>query len=430
MPLQNNTIYRALGRNAVHPFPARMAPELVCALIKNSRRPIRVLDPMMGSGTVLALAQSRMHKAIGFDIDPLAVLMARVWTTPSDSALVRKRAATVLKRAEARFKIISVGAAYPVAADKETRKFIRYWFDAYARRQLTALSEAIAGIKDPHIKDVLWCAFSRLIIAKSAGASRALDLAHSRPHRHFITAPTKPFNNFLNSVELVVKNSLTKGSKSNGPRATAREGDARKLPLNSSTVDLVVTSPPYLNAIDYIRCSKFSLVWMGYNVSELSMVRKHSVGTEVGRKLLDDHEVAGILELLKIKKLAPRKRAIVSAYIDDMRAAIDEVARVLTPGGQAIYVIGDNTISGIYVKNSEILTSLAVNAGLKLLEGATRRLPPNRRYLPPPTGKGEESFDGRMRNEVVLRFGKPKLRLRRQNLLYARLSDASSKFNG
>jgi hypothetical protein len=105
--------------------------------------------------------------------------------------------------------------------------------------------------------------------------------------------------------------------------------------------------------------------------------------------------------------LAARKRAIVAAYIDDMRAAIDEVARVLTPGGQAIYVIGDNTIAGIYVKNSEILISLAENAGLKLIEGATRPLPPNRRYLPPPTGKGEESFDGRMRNEVVLRFGKP-----------------------
>jgi hypothetical protein len=358
MPSRNNTIFGALGRNAVHPFPARMAPELVCDLIRNSPRPIRILDPMMGSGTVLALAQSQNHRAVGVDIDPLAVLISRVWTTPNGGETVIRIARAVLKRAIRHVEGMPLSKSYPNGANSETRRFIRYWFDPQARRQLAALSLAISRVRNANTKDVLWCAFSRLIIAKSSGASRALDLAHSRPHRHFKTAPANPFDKFLHSIQFVLKNSLVKYRRSNGPKTIVREGDARRLPLSANSIDLVVTSPPYLNAIDYIRCSKFSLVWMGYEVSDLSAVRKRSVGTEVGRDLAQDVEVLEILKNLRISKLPRRRSAIIAAYVDDMRMAIDEVARVLVPGGKAVYVIGENTIRGVYVKNSEILTAL------------------------------------------------------------------------
>jgi tRNA G10 N-methylase Trm11 len=75
------TIFETLGRDPVHPFPARMAPGIALDILAAESEPIRVLDPMMGSGTVLAVARARGHAAIGIDIDPLDVLLARVWTT-------------------------------------------------------------------------------------------------------------------------------------------------------------------------------------------------------------------------------------------------------------------------------------------------------------------------------------------------------------
>jgi DNA modification methylase len=234
-----------------------------------------------------------------------------------------------------------------------------------------------------------------------------LDLAHSRPHRHFLTAPSKPFPKFLTSVDFVLKNSLVKYDRTNGPAAKLREGDARKLPIRTGSIDLVVTSPPYLNAIDYIRCSKFSLVWMGYDITALSELRSKSVGTEKGRTL-DDPQIEEILQSLKIEGLSRRRYAVVSAYVDDMRLALEEVERVLVPGGEAVYVIGENTMEGIYIKNAAILRLLAKNVGLKLREETSRPLPPNKRYLPPPTKNGQQLLDTRMRAEVILRFGKPK----------------------
>jgi hypothetical protein len=402
------TIYQALGREPVHPFPARMAPGIALQVMSEHEEPAMVLDPMMGSGTVLAMARAQGHCGIGFDIDPLAVLISKVWTTALDPEEVRNEANGVLEDALIEFKNITVGDAYPADADEETRRFVRYWFDGHARRQLTALAMAIRSPQSEITRNALWCAFSRLIVSKQSGASRAMDLSHSRPHRVFDTAPGKPFNKFLCAVERVIANGIEKNTPGCGPEPTIKMGDARSLPLPDQSVDLVLTSPPYLNAIDYIRCSKFSLVWMGYKIADLRQVRTDSVGTEAARgaTLDDDNGVKSIVDALRLRpKLGNRHEQILSRYIHDMRAAIFEIGRVLSISGKAVYVVGENTLRGTYIRTSVIVAKLAELAGLSMKERRTRTLPANRRYMPPPS-LDQGAMDARMRREVVLTFAR------------------------
>jgi DNA modification methylase len=403
------TIYEALGREPIHPFPARMAPGIALQVMSETAETLRVLDPMMGSGTVLAMARSQGHKAIGFDIDPLAVLISKVWTTALEPEDIRDQAEEVLARARVTFKTVSQGDAYPRKADEGTRRFVAYWFDAYARRQLCALSEAIAELKCDATRDALWCAFSRLIICKQSGASLAMDLSHSRPHRKFEHAPEKPFPKFLDAVERVLANCIDKRSPSRGPAPSVRIGDAQALPLGSESVDMVLTSPPYLNAIDYIRCSKFSLVWMGYSITELRRLRTNSVGAEASNDLaVDDAEISRVIGALGLRpRLDDRHRGILARYIHDMRGVISEVGRVLCRGGKAVYVVGENTVRGTYIRTSLIVSMLAELAGLGLKDRSTRALPSSRRYMPPPSsGHRGGKIEARMRREVVLTFVK------------------------
>lgn len=60
-------------------------------------------------------------------------------------------------------------------------------------------------------------------------------------------------------------------------------GDARSLPLANNSVDLIVTSPPYANAIDYMRAHKFSMYWLGLDYDYLVNLRKRYIGAEVMR---------------------------------------------------------------------------------------------------------------------------------------------------
>lgn len=409
LKFHKKTILETLGRKPIHPFPARMAPGIALEALGESRLPLRVLDPMVGSGTVLAVARAKGHRAFGVDLDPLAVLLASVWTRTVDVERVISKGDAVLERARSVFGSLPSSRAYPTGSDEETCRFTRYWFDAYARRQLTALATVIARVRDATTRDVLWCAFSRLIITKSAGASLAMDLSHSRPHRKFTHAPVKPFNRFASAVQTVVSNCPHKGAGLVGPATVVKLGDARNLDIEDESIDLVLTSPPYLNAIDYLRCSKFSLVWMGYTVGEIRKIRGGSVGAEALSELASQAEwVTSLIEQLELKPtLSSRHHGLLSRYVWDMGRVMKEVARVLRAGGRAVYVVGDSTVRGTFIPNSAVVEAVALSHGMKLDSRTSRDLPANRRYLPPPKQRRSgTTMDARMRREVVISLSK------------------------
>src|SRR5258708_17422410 len=115
------TVLEALERSPIHPFTARMAPGIALEALGESEKPLRVLDPMAGSGTVLAVARAKGHRAFGVDLDPLAVLLAGVWTRTVDAERVNDKAADVLDRAKTAFDPLPSGRAYPAGSDNETR---------------------------------------------------------------------------------------------------------------------------------------------------------------------------------------------------------------------------------------------------------------------------------------------------------------------
>ena len=164
----------------------------------------------------------------------------------------------------------------------------------------------------------------------------------------------------------MLSNTPKKHGRNLGPKSKISLGDARRMRIRSASIDLVLTSPPYLNAIDYMRCSKFSLVWMGYTVGEIRGLRAESIGTEIGLPYEDDSEISSLISQLKLSALPKQQRQLVAAYIADMRLALQEVARVLVPGGRAVYVLGENTIRGVYVRNAKIVRVLASRHGLRL----------------------------------------------------------------
>ena len=402
-------------RRPIHPFPARMTPDLVLDIMKRGGgRRLRVVDPMAGSGTVLAVALDRGHSAAGTDTDPLAVLIAGVWTAPVDRGAVLRRASAALEAAKRDCRLRRAADAYPHGSDDETRRFARYWFDPTARRQLASLAASIRRMRGGPVRDALWCAFSRLIIAKQSGASLAMDLAHSRPHRVYERAPALPFTRFESAARRVAEGCVgARGGEGGGAEEEAavdvRLGDARSLDMPDGSADMVITSPPYLNAIDYMRCSKFSLVWMGYTVGELRRIRAGAIGTEVGMYGAGDGaggDVADIVSEIGGRALPRRTEAVLTRYVHDMRRAVRETARVLAGGGTAAYVVGENTVRGAFIRNSGIIEALAEGAGLEVVSRRQRSLPPCSRYLPPPSARAGDALDGRIRREVVLEMKK------------------------
>ncbi len=389
----------------IHPFPARMASEIVWRKLPERARHLRVLDPMAGSGTTLVAARMRGHEAIGFDRDPLAVLIAGAWASDVDVEATEKKAEHVLSRAKERVAKIELRDAYPRGANDETKEFVRYWFDTTNRKQLAALAESIARTHDHQIKRLLWCAFSRLIITKQSGVSLAMDISHSRPHKAYDKAPINAFDHFERAIKQITKAAPFKGDTPNQPQAFIANADARRLPLPNESVDIVVTSPPYLNAIDYLRGHKFSLIWMGHSISDVRKLRSTNVGAEVSAAAnAEDKATETVMErMCDGNELAGRNHGMLRRYVRDLREIVCENFQVLRPGGKAVYVIGNCNLRNTFIENSKCVTDLATEVGFAVRSSRKRPLPENRRYLPPPqTRSSGKALRKRMREEVIL----------------------------
>lgn len=394
----------------IHPFPARMAPAIAIGELQAyDGSSLAVLDPMAGSGTTVVHAKMLGHRARGFDIDPLAVITANAWCTSMPASSFNAAAESVLNGARKRLRTVRARDAYPVNADDETKEFARYWFHLYARKQLRALSEAILRVDRRSVRNLLWTAYSRMIITKSNGVSLAMDVSHSRPHRVYDKSPSLPFTSFPRAVEYICRSSPflwnCRLDMKSRPPAILSPGDARRLPTRSQSVDIVITSPPYLNAIDYLRCSKFALVWMSHAVSEIRRTRSISIGAEVGRKTYGSNGLEWRGAIDRWNELPARWQHILYRYVCDMTETLREVRRVLKPGGSAVFVVGDSMIKGVLISNSTIISTLAEGTGLRVMGTKVRPLEPSRRYLPPPTSHSAgDALTRRMRNETIIRL--------------------------
>lgn len=387
----------------IHPFAARMAPEIAFEALKGLKKGVTILDPMVGSGTVLRTISEYGFNGMGFDIDPLSVLMAKAWTTDYKSEKLQLKVKEVLDEA----KSISLPSIYLpwIDNDEATNNFIRFWFAKKQINGLRKLSYVLNDYKGSY-GYLLKIALSRLIITKSKGASLAADVSHSRPHR----VRTKSEFDVLEEFERVCdKLSKTIDKQNPKGKVTIQLGDARKLSgIENNSVAAIITSPPYLNALDYMRGHKLTLVWLGYKIGDLGSIRSKSVGAEKAPEATDNIDMAKEITngMECINGLPDRKQKMIYRYALDMYKVVNESSRVLERKGRATLVVGNSCINEIFVENTLIIRNSAKMTGLKLINQKERDIPQSKRYLPSPTYDTVSSFKNRMRTEAIMTFSK------------------------
>ena len=139
--------------------------------------------------------------------------------------------------------------------------------------------------------------------------------------------------------------------------ATAKKSARVDIPDDCSATNLVrysdrvftlaVTSPPYVNAVDYPRTHQLKMYWLGFAKGSLSDLKRAHVGTEVVKANEYAHlHKTGVRSadrvIKSIYKLDKRRAFIATKYLLDMITNMREVQRVLCPGGRYVIVMGSN----------------------------------------------------------------------------------------
>lgn len=376
----------------IHPFPARMAPEIAFDFLGELPKRSIILDPMCGSGVALRIAVERGHRCIGNDADPLAVLMSQVWIDPHKYRTLPNYAEQVVSRA-ARYSDL----ALPWHNDGQTAPFAEFWFARQQREDLARLGLALHRLKGSlplYVSRALRLALSRLIVTKTRGASLAWDVAHSRPHIK------KSKNDFDVVGEFLRASSVLATKLSNNDptwSGNVRRGDARKLPVADASVDAIITSPPYLNAIDYLRGHRLSLIWLGHSITSLRTIRSNAIGSEAARhKRLT---VGG-----SNRKRAPDRRTLhlMDQYVLDLGAIMRELKRVARRKAKICVITANSNIRGYEVRTNTLVQAAAAGAGLRMTDEKVRVIEKSRRYLP--TKTSDTALRSRMMEEHIQYF--------------------------
>jgi SAM-dependent methyltransferase len=259
-----------------------------------------VLDPFCGSGTVLVEAMAAGRRAVGVDLNPLAVRLAsfkaRPWTAARAQAIPERARAVAERAARARH-----GAPKGEGA----------WFAPHVLVELGNLRGEILREPEGQAREGLELVLSSILVKLSRQES---DTRRAKVEKHIARGFASRM--FVSKAEELASRLGAFGSRvaagAEAPRVI--HGDARRLEgIGASTVSLIATSPPYRGQLDYLAHHERRARWLGL---DLSRMQRDEIGA----------------------RRDPR------GFREDLRKALAAAARTLRPGGRAVIVTGDEGI--------------------------------------------------------------------------------------
>ena len=394
------------GSHSFHAFAAKFPPQIPRIFIESlTRESDIILDPMVGSGTTLVEAVSLGRYAIGVDLDPLAQLICNIKTVKISQSVAQKTLSDILDYVNFQIDREETKKWMENNFDIKTKEFIDYWFEKTTQLELASLIFTIDKVViDERMKKFFLGIFSSIIITKSGGVSKARDLAHTRPHKDLSKKPKNAIQQFRIKADKSIKTfDIIENTQG---KAEVIPGDSRNIPLNDDSVDFIITSPPYANAIDYMRAHKFSLVWLGWPIESLTNLRSKYIGNEKLRDIKFKIPPFTDSWCIKIREKDVVKSKILVQYFTDMSLTISEMYRVLRSGSPAIIVIGPSTMRGIEIPTHLCLKEIGEEIGFQCIGIAERKLERDKRMMPIAKNSNMNGIENRLHREYILGFWK------------------------
>jgi DNA modification methylase len=388
--------------HGIHAYKGKFYPQLARSLFNLAGLTIgeRILDPFCGSGTVPLEAYLNGLEGVGFDMNPLAVKIAKAKTEVlAVDPYLRDRLLALFQERVANLRPSADVDVFPQASMRE----IESWFPAKVIRKLAALVRAIRETPDVRVKDYLEVMLSNIV--RDVSQQDPQDLRIRRRDKPIEDAQV--FELFLSQLSEQRRRLSEFASRSN--KAPCKFRDARIWQMDSrvtgsfsaagitkASVDAVVTSPPYATALPYIDTDRLSILLLcGLPSTERSQIEESLTGSREIRNgdrreletsienarfsdmpsLTAREIVTKVHRLNRSSDVGFRRKnmaALLLRYFGDMTKVFRNLDVCLKAGASAFFVIGDNvTTAGnqeVIIKSADVLTETAEQLGWKVRE--------------------------------------------------------------
>ena len=351
------------SNHGFHTYPAMMIPQVAKRLIEMYGKDKEVLlDPFMGSGTALleATLHKNFKKAYGIDINPLALLISKVKTTPINPDKVKEEYKKLMVRYNEDKKAVNF-------RQKEIKKpdffNIEFWFKPKVITDLAIIKNNIDKIEDKDIKDFFLIAFSETV--RNVSNTRNREYKLYRMSQNILTKHNPDtFEEFKNKASKNIA-SIKEYHAEYHPKCDVKilAEDTRKLTsIPTNSVDLIITSPPYGDSrttVAYGQFSRLGLQWLGYDKASVLSIDKTSLGGIPTNDLSNGLGSPTLKKTLnQIAGIDPRRAKDVLSFYVDFDKCVKELHRVTKKGAFLCFVVGNRTVKGVQIPTDEIILEL------------------------------------------------------------------------
>lgn len=354
-----------------HRYPAKFLPNVVKKIIEDySPANCKVIaDLFAGCGTTLVEAKAHGIKSIGTDINPVARLITKVKTTPINPQDFHV----------AYTELVECFDEYNEADYLTIQKHERldHWFFQSEKAKIAFLFDAVCKLNaSDNIKEFFYVSISHIL----KNCSRWLQ-SSTKPQVDKNKIIPDPFDEFKRHCQKMIKSNAEffHHLDKNGCLDTLCDiylEDARHTSIKSESVDMIITSPPYVTSYEYADIHQLTAYWMDY-VTNMLEFRRNFIGTSYSGN--SSYEVNGSIQAQEIvNALAEKDKHIsrnVAQYFNDMREVAKEMARILVTNGRACIVIGNTKIKDVHIKSAEVFCEFLINAGLTKENVIKRSIP-------------------------------------------------------
>ena len=353
--------------HGLHKYPAKFFPELPRWIIERySQKGDFILDPFAGSGTTNLEAMMLGRDSVGVDVDPFSRFLARTKTKLLSENELWK-AYTKIKKISCSYHENSHINGVPDFPYRDQ------WFKGYILKELAYIKNSIEILRtSQEIKNFFLVCFSS-VVRQVSEADNNCTRTVIRKKLGKQVLPNAAINLFVKRIDVQVFNMISfVQAKPQGQATIPDDTDARDMSVfKGDLFDLALTSPPYLNAVDYPRTHQLEMYWLGLATGSLQPLKRLHVGTEaVFRKEYESLHKTGVPSadraIKRIYELDPRRAFIATKYINDMIKNLEEVYRTLKKGGAYVMVIGNNLVRGIEFETWRYLEEVAPKVGYKV----------------------------------------------------------------
>lgn len=380
--------------HGLHQYPARMHPEIAKRLITKftSKKSDLIFDPFMGSGTVLVEAMLHGNNSIGIDLNPFAVLLSNVKTTPLDSKKLETTFKQILLNSKKdKQEKITYDNAPNFTSRKSKKDNLNFWYPVKNSNDLQILKNHVFLIKDKQISNFFKICFSlttRRVSFQKNSIYKIYRMQDDKRKEHEPDTLTE----FQKICEKNIKNMKNFTEKIGTKHAIANTilGNTMDAPeiLGTKKPTLLVTSPPYgdhQTTVAYGQFSRHPGMWLELpEQEELLAVDSEGLGGKKKDEIedLQSDTLDKILKKVKKKdkeipktKTHANRAGDVYSFFKDLDNCFEKISNVLQETkSHCCFVVSNRTVRREKIPTDEICVELAKKYGFTHIDTIYRTI--------------------------------------------------------